>query len=204
MMYDGFNAAYVRKVGKPLMNFKHVTARVSIQATMSSGQDEKDGISIAQIGVLEVPSSASLCIVDIENPALNGTFVSDNGTRTPEGTPRYSAIPYSNIGILTTTTTALNEDVFLAPQTSPLKVRILYNVVKDGVAVNPQKEIIYELDPSKFNNARKGFEAGYHYTFNLVFYSPEEIKIEATIEDYVNAFDNIEGGVAVVDPDTVF
>lgn len=203
MMYDGYNAAYVRKVGKPLMNFKHVTARVSLQTTMATGQDGKDGISIAQIGVSEVPTSATLCIVDIENPALNGTFLGNNGTTNDAGNPRFSAIPNTNLGILTTTTVALTEDVFLAPQTTPLKVKIIYNVVKNGVAVNPQKEIVYELDPSKFNNARQGFEAGYHYTFNLVFYSPEEIRIEATIEDYTNAFDNIEGGVAVVDPDSV-
>ena len=195
LVYNGFNAAYVRKIGKPMIDFKHATARVSFKATLAEDPDAKEGVQVDQFKLMNVPSSANLCVVDILDPSLNGTFV-DLGEPSESGCP----IPGSNLGTLEQGVTAeIATDMFIPPMTESLVVRILYRVVMENGSTGGQQTADYEIDPKLFNASLNGYEAGKHYIFNLKFYSPERIVIDATVQEYENAFDG--DGVALVDPD---
>ena len=171
----GFNAPYLRNGGKqPFMTFKHVTACVEITAQVEASQQvgaDPINMTVAEFMALDVPVQDALFIAH-KDEAKEGCFAGQ--ARVVKDTLFMSGIDTEKL--LSNTPEALGDPLFLAPTAGPVNTELKYMVngkeFKTKIELNPQG----------------GFVAGYRYKYNLKIAAPEQIIIEATVEEYKDAW----------------
>lgn len=202
--YDGFNAAYIRKVGiRPHFNFKHVTSKVYFRAGVfydeASEIDGLENLSVKSLWLLNVPTRANLCVIGLGADAKDkGKLVDLSAYDKARVLKELKLLPVNqtNPNSNQYQYEVLGNPIFLAPNDEPLTIEMTLSFTLDG---SPREQVVtYTLDPKSLGAATEDengtplrrFEAGYKYGFNIKVYSPMEIKIEATVEDYKEAFED--------------
>lgn len=206
LTYDGFNAAYIRKIGKePVLNFEHVTAQIAFRAVLVSeeGASVPTSVSVKNMHLLDVPVKASLCVMDIAAPENCGEFFN---TTNAESTTIYYYGWYGETPTSLKNATSQNlnasdftdigEPIYVVPGNDPLTLSMSIEFEINGE--KKEQIVSYELNPKDLGSVvpegKRLFEAGYKYGFNIIIYSPEQIKIDVTVEEYESAFGTDDNG----------
>lgn len=206
---DGYHAKYIRKHPdqKPTLNFSHVTSCLQFRAVYSpkDGEtaSEMEDINVSSITLKQLNKTAKLCVIDLDNPDNEGQLsvtgeksdVLISGTSTPKTNLITSKDGNNYIPA------EICDDFFIAPQDEALEVQFVIKYTPVGGTALSQT-VSYTLDPSKLGasvndkgeiededgNVIRLFEANYKYGFNIKIYSPEQIRIDVTLESYKDAF----------------
>ena len=172
----GFNAPYLRNGGKqPFMTFKHVTACLEVTAQVEASKQAGASpvkMTIKEFELKEVPIKDALFIAH-KDATKEGTFA--NQARRQTGSLFMKGIDPAMI--LTDSPQSIGNSLFLSPVQGPITTSLKYVVggteFTTNIVLNPQG----------------GFEAGKRYRYNFKIAAPEQIIIEATVEPYIDAWD---------------
>lgn len=182
---DGFNAKYIREITKgnasdkmPAFNFKHITAGVDIRVQADPKEDRQDfsDIQICSVCVDDAVTSAKLCIAHRTDSSKEGTFVSASTT---EGKIEMTAgdnntVWLQSVGKFTPTTegVTVGHGLFLYPAKEPYKVTVYYMSNATNKKWTP------------FTFTTSVLQAGYKYTYTLLFHASKAIDISVSVTDW--------------------
>lgn len=194
--YDGYNARYIRKsLNKencfPSINFRHLTAAIQFSVRANDADAitafEEEDVRIAQIYLENMPVTAKLCVVDLENDEENaeGTAI----TNTNEGTFDISESQMGEIYVVNDGGKDLNHlpaeeeevghPVYFVPREEAVSGWIVWNA-ESGLDPIP-----FTLDPLMPNLQTPGkFTAGYLYNVVLTLHSPIRVKVSVTVDQW--------------------
>ena len=181
----GFNAKYIREITKggasdkmPKFEFKHITAGVDIKVQadpQETGATFTD-IKICSVCVNDAVTKAKLCIAHKTNSSQEGTFVSTD--------PTTGKIEMTG---------GSNNTVWLE-NAGPFSPTIGGVTVGHGLFLYPGKTyevtVYYKSDATKnqwtpFTFTTKELQAGYKYTYTLLFHSSKSIDISVSVLDWL-------------------
>lgn len=208
---NGYNARFIRKTlekgkqeYKPNISFRHVTSAIQFHVKTVSAYAadvfNTELIDISQVYIKDMPVTARLCIVDLENDELDTNVEYANAN---EGTFDISNSTMDKIYVWklngesdtwylnqrpTETQTELGYPIYIVPQKEKIEGEILLNVS----SLNP---IPFVLDPDQMGLVTNGFEAGYVYDVVLTLYSPEKVEITVSVEEWKDGFGGNGQGV---------
>ena len=180
---DGFNAKYIREITKggagasdkmPKFEFKHITAGVDIkvQADPQEAGATFTDIKICSVCVNDAVTKAKLCIAHRTKPSKEGTFVSTD--------PTPGKIEMTG---------GSNSTVWLE-NAGPFSPTIDGVTVGHGLFLYPGKAykvtVYYKSDATKnqwtpFTFTTSTLQAGYKYTYTLLFHSSKSIDINVSV-----------------------
>lgn len=168
---DGFNGAYIRANGPvPSFEYKHKTACITFRASTNVADA---GVKIMFVKFVDVPTTAQLCVADLENPSNVGNFISYS-QKTEWSARRLDSGASGTLDfLLTSTPQAVCQPTFVAPcKTLKIKVDVRYG------GSSKANWVEFELDPADLGAERgeEGFLAEYHYAFDLKVISPTEVE----------------------------
>lgn len=176
-MYDGFNAAYIRKIQKtPCVEFIHPATCLRFTLTRKENRVSSNLI-VSHAYLDSIPSKARLCLYDLARDKM-GQFtdvIETNDVEIAKGVA------------LTTNVGKKLDDLFIMPQTEPLKLRLVFALPNSTTGMS----MTYELDPNDYPAiGPEGFLAGHRYNFNLIVWDPVKVEITASVKGYDDAFVN--------------
>lgn len=211
---DGFNAAYVRKTGNvPVFRMIHPVAGIRFRIVLHP--DSKNTINRADRFRLNsmsftdskgtLPVKAALCIVDLDDPQKNGTFVEVLGTSASRAWKTMNnSTGNLNIDLLQDVDgdgvtecvfrpVMVGGEHFIVPQDDHLNFTMIFQhqrVNAAGAVVGnwPAFTRTFTLDPLDFGAAEAGYKAGNVYSYKIVVkYSnttgnPYDDNIEVSVE----------------------
>lgn len=180
---DGFNSKYIRRTGKlPSLNYVHPAAGLGFRVMMSQESDipqDSDFIQFTSLSFDDATLRAALCIVDLDQPQNNGTFVEsiETGPKTISSKLVYLSDKevFDGITGITTSLKSLGNECFIMPQNEPLNMtatihRYVKYVRQDGTIATSglyTYPVSFVLDPTEAGLSG-GFEAGKMYRYKLI------------------------------------
>lgn len=212
---DGYNAAYIRETGNvPAFRMRHpvagVRCKVALHPESRMTVAKMDRLRLNSMsftnGAKSLPVQAALCIVDLDNPENNGTFVEVMKTAASKAWKTANAGTGNlNMSLLDDTdgdgvTSCMIEpelvggEHFIMPQDDHLELTLTFQHQRvnatGGIVGNwPAMTRTVVLDPSDYGAADGGYKAGQIYSYKILVkyvndvlpYNPNNDSVELTV-----------------------
>ena len=176
---DAFNYSTVKQNGQPSFYFKHATAAlhftVSLDLTRNEFREKGYIIRVAGLRLINSPAQADLCLMNLDDPSKEGTFVNPVYASKTSDRPRLFNTAGNSASLNYNIDADFTSDVlgagymFVVPQEEPIEcILAVMRVDPNNSGFNATYYYKFKLDPRDYGLSSSAHEAGMLYDYNIV------------------------------------